>query len=308
VIPKVVLLDATAIVTILLSGLLFGGILSLIAVGLTLIFGVSRVMNIAHGDFLVLGGVVSVVLFDFYYVNPFVGIAIVVPLFAAVGILFSFLMRKPMSARTPELSLAASVLVTLGLSNLIEGIGSRVAPTYGFLFFAISRSSFDIGTTNISEIFLSNVLIVSFVSIVAISVGMTFLVYRTSFGALMRASMADREAALMLGADIDRVSTVTFAIGISLSALAGTIYVVVSNVDPSGGLVLTLDALTVVVLGRLGSFYGALVGGFLIGVLTSIVEIILETLGQQSGPWGAVVPLVVLISVLIIRPRGLLRR
>jgi branched-subunit amino acid ABC-type transport system permease component len=100
----------------------------------------------------------------------------------------------------------------------------------------------------------------------------------------------------------------TFAIGISLAALAGTVEVMVTNIDASVGLVLTIQALTVIVLGGVGSFYGALLAGFLIGTSVSVTEIILEAVGQQAGIWNAAVPLVILIIVLIVKPGGLLRR
>ncbi len=303
-----VLLGATAIVTILLQGVLFGGILSLTGVGLTLIFGVTRVINVSHGDFLMLGGVASVVLFTVYGINPFLGLAIIIPLFAAIGVGFSFLMRKPMASRTPEITLASSVLVTLGLSSLIEGLGVRVAAIFNYNLFAIPSSEFDLGTVTFAGVTLTSILLVSFAIIIAISIGMTFLVYNTSFGALMRASMTDRETALMLGADTTRVAMLTFAIGISLAALSGAIYVMVGSVDPTVGLLLTTDALTVVVLGGLGSFYGALLGGFIIGFTSSVIEVILTVLGTTGAEWVSVVPLVILIIVLVVRPTGLLRR
>src|SRR5579875_1628927 len=165
-----VFLGASATATILLQGLFFGGILSLIAVGLTLIFGVSKVLNIAHGDFLFLGGATTVVLFTVFGLNPFLSIAVVVPVFAFVGVLMSYLMRKPLQARTQELATAASVLVTLGLSNLIEGIGS----------------------ISIADVVLNGVFLIAFFVVIAISVGVTFLVYKTSLGSTMRAAMADR--------------------------------------------------------------------------------------------------------------------
>ncbi|MGI0079308.1 MAG: branched-chain amino acid ABC transporter permease [Nitrososphaerales archaeon] len=300
-----VLLGTTAIIGILLSGILFGGILSLVGVGLTLIFGVTRVLNIAHGDFLVLGGIVSVILFDGLGLNPFLSLLIVIPLFAATGVAFSFLMRRSMSAKTVEASLASSVLVTLGLSNLIEGLALRIVANFGFSIFAISLT---IGTITIVGVTIDDILLISFAFIVAISIAMTYIVYNTSFGALMRASMTDREVASMLGADTNRVSMITFAIGIALAALSGTIYVVVTSVSANTGLLLTTDALTVVVLGGLGSFLGALLGGFIIGIVSSIFEIVLTQLNLPGTEWVSVVPIAILIIVLIVRPKGLFRR
>jgi branched-chain amino acid transport system permease protein len=300
-----VLLGTTAIIGILLQGVLFGGILSLVGVGLTLIFGVTRVLNIAHGDFLVLGGITSVILFSAYGLNPFVSLIIVIPLFAAIGVGFSILMRRPISAKTAEAGLASSVLVTLGLSNLIEGLGLRVVGLLGFSIFSISLG---LGETTIGGITFDNILLISFGFIVSISIIMTYVVYNTSFGALMRASMMDREVALMLGADTNRISMITFAIGIALAALSGTIYVLITSVSADTGLLLTTDALTVVILGGLGSFLGALIGGFIIGLANSTFEIVLTNLGLPGTEWVSIVPLVILIIVLIVRPKGLLRR
>ncbi len=302
------LLGATDIVTIIIQGILYGGIFSLMAVGLTLIFGVSRVLNIAHGDFLVLGGISTVVLFRAFGLNPFLTLVVVVPLFAVVGILFGLLMRKPMTSRTPEIATAASVLATLGLSNLIEGLGVRLAGVFGYNNFSIPASALNLGSINIAGVRLTSLLVISFVIIIGISVGMTIFVYRTSFGALMRASMADREVAIMLGADVYRVSLITFAIGVTLAAFGGTIVVMIGGLDPNSGLSLTIDALTVVVLGGLGSFYGALAGGFLIGLAQGMVQVVLTIAGLNGGQWVSVVPLVVLIVVLVVRPTGLLKR
>ncbi|MDG6996246.1 MAG: branched-chain amino acid ABC transporter permease [Nitrososphaerota archaeon] len=302
------LLGATDIVTIIIQGILYGGIYSLMAVGLTLIFGVSRVLNIAHGDFLVLGGIAAVVLFRAFGLNPFLTLFIVVPLFAIVGFLFALLMRKPMASRTPEIAMAASVLVTLGLSNLIEGLGVRLAGYFGYNNFSIPASSLDLGSMNIAGVTLTTLLVISFVVIIAITVGMTMFVYRTSFGALMRASMADREVAILLGADVYRVSLITFSIGIALAAFGGVIVVMIGGLDPNSGLSLTIDALTVVVLGGLGSFYGALAGGFLIGLSRGVVQVVLTLAGLNGGQWVPVVPLAVLIIILVVRPTGLLRR
>lgn len=302
------LLGATDIVTIIIQGILFGGIFSLMAVGLTLIFGVSRVLNIAHGDFLVLGGITTVVLFRALGLNPFLTLLVVVPLFAIIGVLFGLLMRKPMTSRTPEIATAASVLATLGLSNLIEGLGVRLAGVFGYNNFSIPASALNLGSIDIAGVRLTSLLVISFVIIIAISIGMTVFVYRTPFGALMRASMADREVAILLGADVYRVSLITFAIGIALAAFGGTIVVMIGGLDPSSGLSLTIDALTVVVLGGLGSFYGALAGGFLIGLAQGVVQVVLTIGGLNGGQWVSVVPLIMLIVVLVVKPTGLLKR
>ena len=298
-----VFLGGSAIATILLSGFFYGGILSLVAVGLTLIFGVSRVMNIAHGDLVFIGGAVAAVLYASYSLNPFLSIAIVVPLFAGIGILFYFLMRRPI-AKTAELTLAASVLITLGLSDVIEGLGAKISSEYNYNCY--SAPGFNIGSSVFSGVRIDNVLAVSFVVIVAISIGLSLFVYRTSYGGLMRASMADREVAVMLGVNTSGVVMMSFAIGTALAGLAGTIEIMNTCLSANVGLGLTITALTVVVLGGLGSFYGALIGGFIIGIATSLIQI-LEAYTGVSG-WDAAVPLVVLIVILTVKPSGLLKR
>lgn len=303
---RMVLLGGSAIATVLLSGLFYGGVLSLIAVGLTLIFGVSKVMNIAHGDLVFIGGAVTSVLFADYFLNPFLSIVIVVPLFAGIGVLFNLLMRRPIASRSMELSLAASVLITIGLSDVIEGLGAKISSQYNYNCYTIPSSNFYVGTTKVLGVQVDNILAISFIGIVAISIGMSLLVYRTSFGALMRASMADREVALMLGADTSRITMFTFAIGTALAGLAGTIEVLNTCLAANVGLSLTISALTVVVLGGLGSFYGALIGGFIIGIATSIIQIMEAYSGV--GGWDSAVPLFVLVLILIAKPSGLLKR
>jgi len=105
-----------------------------------------------------------------------------------------------------------------------------------------------------------------------------------------------------------RVSIVTFAVGIALAAFGGTIVVMIGGLDPTTGLSFTIDALTVVVLGGLGSFYGALVGGFLIGLAQAVTQVVLTLVGLNGGQWTPVVPLVILMAILVIKPTGLLRR
>ncbi len=301
-----ILPTAEAVINILIGGLLHGGILSILAVGLTFIFGVSRVLNIAHGDFLFLGGATTTLLFSLFSVNPFLSVLIVLPLFAIIGTGFSYLMKKPTSARSPEVVTAASILVTLGLSNLIEGLGTTLSTINGHPYYTVQL--FVTGTVDIFGFALNEVLLLSFVAIIGIAVAMSFLVYKTFLGSLMRAAMADREVAIMLGIDTFRISTVTFAIGISLSALAGTVEVMTTNIDANVGLLFTIQALTVIVLGGLASFYGALLAGFLIGVSVAVAEIVLGIIGVQGGAWADAVPLVMLLIILIVRPRGLLRR
>jgi len=301
-----VLLGPAAIVTILLQGIFFGGILSLIAIGLSLIYGVSGVLNLAHGDFLVLGGIATALLYSAAGLNPFLSIIVVMPIFAAVGVLSGLLLKKTLSAHTLELSFAGSSLVTLGLSNLIEGLGTPLAASFGYPFFAVR--GFSVGSISFLGVTLSDAFVIAFIAVILISILSTLWVYRTSYGRLIRATIQDREAATMLGGDVQKVTLVTFGIGTALASLAGVITILITNLDPSVGLVFTVDAFAVVVIGGLGSFYGSLIGGFTIGFVTSASEVFLEELGQNGSEWGAAIPLLILILFLIARPRGLLRR
>jgi branched-chain amino acid transport system permease protein len=284
---------------ILISGVLFGGLLALVALGLTLIFGVSGVLNIAHGEFLMLGAVAAYWLFNVFGVNPFTALIVIGPLFLIAGIGLNSLLAKPMSAKSADVVLASSILVTLGLSSVISDSAKySMATLLGIAHFPIDYSlgPFIIGSLRIPAIRLASLAVV-----VAVTIGLRVFITRTRTGKLMRAVMQDREVAVMLGANPRRLTLVSFAIGTMAAAIAGVFLHLIQQMDYFSGLPLTVDALTVVILGGLGSFPGALVGGLIVGIARQYTAFF------TTATWAPVAPLVILVLALILRPQGLFR-
>ena len=282
---------------VLVSGILLGGILALIALGLTLIFGVSGVLNVAHGDFLMLGALAAFWLFNLFGLSPFIALLVVAPLFFVAGIGLNFLMGKSMSARSPDVALASSILVTLGLSNVIEDTTKfTMSNVLGIIYFPID---YTLGPVIIGSLRVPAVRLVSLFVIIVVTILLRLFITRTQSGKIIRAVMQDREAAIILGANPRRFTLISFGIGTAAAAVAGVFLTMVTSLHPFSGLPLTVDALTVVILGGLGSFTGALVGGLIIGVVRQFTSLYLQT------AWAPASSLIILILVLILRPRGL---
>ncbi len=286
---------------IVLNGVLIGGILALVALGMTLIFGVSGVLNVAHGDFLMLGALTMFWMYRLWGVNPFFSLLLVVPLFLLVGAALNFVLLKPMSAKTADVALASSILVTLGLSNVIEdGTNYWMAHQLGISNY---RIDYFIPAINIGTIALPSIRVISLVVVVVITILLRLFIQRTSAGKKIRAVMQDRETAVMLGVNPLSVTLMSFAIGTAAAAAAGVFLLAgVTGLDAFSGLPFTVLALTVVVLGGLGSFPGALIGGIAIGVAQTL------TAFYAQPKWGPVSGLIILLLVLLVRPQGIFGR
>src|SRR3990170_1093095 len=204
---------------LVIGGILQGGIYALGAFGLSLIFGVLNVLNVAHGDFLVLGGLATYWLYTAFGLSPFLAIGLVFPAFVIVGMAAERLLIRPIRARTAHEFLAASILVTLGLALAIEDLAafSLVQPVKGIDY---SLTPFRLGTVVISTLRL---LSLGVILVLAVSLHAFFL--RTMAGKAIRAVIQDREGAMLAGINVLAVSRNTLGLGIGLSAVAGVFFV-----------------------------------------------------------------------------------
>ena len=291
-------------ITLIIGGLLLGGIYSMIAFGLTLTFGVSRVLNIAHGDFLILGSVVGLILFELFGINPFLSIAIVAPLFTVVGMAIDRGLIRTIINRAAERALTAAIIVTVGLSMAIEDstayyLGQAGGWAGGLGYISIPYNLPPIGLLGY---YLPATRLLSLVAIVVIAFLMWIIITRTYLGKVIRATIQDRETAMCLGADVGLTSAITLGIGIALAAIAGLFYVMITSVSPFAGLGLTVKALTIVILGGLGSLFGSVFSGLIIGLIESYVSYYLGTI------WATPVSILILIVILLVRPSGLFGR
>jgi branched-chain amino acid transport system permease protein len=254
---------------------------------------VSNILNLAHGEFLMLGALVCFLLGDTVGVDPLVAILVLMPLFFVVGALFERSLLRPIMAKTGHEQLTASVLVTLGLSLFVEDL-ARVfwGSEEKALYYTLPPIIF-------GEIVISSVRLVALGCIVLITLVVHQLLMRTYLGKALRAVTQNRRGALLVGVNMAQVGVLTGGLGIMLAAIAGVFYLLLYSINPFIGLPLTLRYLCIIVLGGLGSLFGTLLGGVMLG-LTEVFT------GYLLNPhWQETVAFVMLVGFLLVRPQGL---
>lgn len=281
------------LVQLLVGGILLGGIYGLAAFGLSVTFGVLNILNLAHGEFLMLGALLSYGLFVGPGVNPFVSALALMPFFIAAGIGFYFLLLKPISEKPPHQMLVASVLVTLGASLIIEDLTSFFweRPVTGI---AYTLPSIQWGNVTISSTRLLILLFIFFLAFV-----LQIYLKRTFIGKGIRGITQCREGAKVVGIPILWISALTFGLGAALAASAGVFYVTLFTVSPVIGIPLTVKYMCIVVLGGLGSLVGSVIGGLILGVGESL------TAFYFGSEWSPTIAFILLLLILIVRPEGL---
>ena len=287
-----------ALVQQLVLGLLIGGLYGLAAAGLSLVFGVLKVLNVAHGELIMLGGYAAFWLFALFGLDPFAALAVVVPgafVFgvALYGILFRFVVRAHEETRIKN-----SLLIGFGVSLALHVLAVR-------LWTADERSitmAYGGEVLTVAGLAVPVVRLASLAVALALIAGLHLVLTRWRWGLAIRATADDWEAALLIGIDVRRAYLLAFALGTALAGAAGTLVAVAYSVSPSIGLEWTLKALIVVVLAGLGSVMGTFIGGLLLGVAEAVSA---STVG---GAYREVVGLVLFVVILIARPQGLFGR
>ena len=275
----------------LLSGILIGGAYALIGVGLTIIFGVMRVINFAHGELVMLGMYASYFLFTLGHVDPFVSIVFVFPLL----FLFGAILQKTVINRVLNALPQNQILLTIG-------IGLILSNTMMLLFtsdYRIISTSYSSGSFRLGEISVSVPLLLSFVITAAVTAALYWFLLKTDTGQAIRATAQDRDAAQLMGVNVRRMSVLATGIGAGLAAVAGSLISPTYYIFPQVGQPFTLKAFVIVVLGGMGSVMGATVGGILIGATESLAGAYIS-----SGLKDLVV-YVLFLLILLFKPAGL---
>jgi branched-chain amino acid transport system permease protein len=285
----------TVLLQLVISGVLLGGIYALAAFGLALIFGVSNILNLAHGEFLMLGALGCFLLVDLLGFDPFVSLVVLIPVFFLVGVLFERGLMRTVLAKTGHEQLTASVLVTLGLSLCVEDMARALwGSEEKGLYYALPPIVLGEG-----DIVISSVRLVALACIVVITLAVHQFLLRTALGKALRAVTQNRRGALLVGVNMAHVGMLTCGIGTMLAAVAGVFYLLLYSINPFIGLPLTLRYLCIIVLGGLGSLFGALLGGVIVG-LTEVFT------GYLFNPhWQEAVAFLMLVVFLLVRPQGL---
>lgn len=276
----------------LISGLLIGGVYALIGIGLTIIFGVMRVINFAHGDILMVGMYLTYYIFTLLGIDPFVSIALTIPLMFLFGAIVQKLFINRMLGALPQ----NQILLTIGL-GLIMSNTTMLAFTSDYKILTTDYSSSSI---NLAGISISTPLAISFFITVAITAMLYWFLMKTDTGQAIRATAQDREAAQLMGINVKRMSILAFGLGSALAGTAGALISPTYYIFPQIGGTFTLKAFVITVLGGMGSIVGATLGGIIIGVAESLGAVYI------SSGWKDVVVFVLFLLVLLFKPAGLL--
>ena len=280
-----------------LSGLIFGLYFTLVGLGLNLVFGVMKIVNLAHGDVLMLGAFAASLLFASAALHPLASAGLVVIAFFAAGLpLYYLVVPRLLAARDSEM---LSIILFFGVSQMIEALAT--------LAFGADERSIPTRTLGVGPMPLLGITVpkswvwgagVSLLAVLAVAL----YLYRTRLGTLTRAVMANRDEALASGIDVHRVSAIAFGIGLALAGLAGVFApFMLGSVKPSIGVDLNITAFAVIVVGTLGNPLGTVLGGIIYGVSLVFMQTYLSS-------WANLLPNVLLIGVLLVRPQGLLGR
>ncbi len=276
----------------LIDGVLTGSVYALMATGLTLIFGVMNIINLAQGILVILGAYLSYTLSTHFGIDLFLGLLITIPTMFVVGIVieWAFVARL----KGPEKT-AMSILVTYAISLVIEGSLNEIYSVNDVQLSAwyVNKSFLLFG------VYFPYIYVFGFLLAAGLLSSLYFMLYRTRFGASIRASLADQSAAALVGIDVKKVSTICFGIGVAVTAAGGMIYGATNTFNASTSYDLITRLLTIIVLGGMGSLGGALVAGILMVTLEDLVGVV------WSPIWSTMSFFIVLVIVLSIRPQGL---
>ena len=279
-------------VNIVIQGVLIGGLYAMFAAGLALIFGVMRLVNIAHGDLIVLAGYVALVVSDALGLNPLIAIVVVAPIMAVLG----YVLQRFLLNRTLGDDLLPPLLVTFGLSVIIQN---------GLLelFTADSRrlnaGAIEVATFPLAEgVWIGVLPLLQFVVAIAVIGAMQVLFYRTALGRAFRATSDDQGVAQLMGLDNAHVFALAMALSLAVIAIAGVFLAVRTNFDPALGPARLIFGFEAVIIGGLGSMWGTLAGGIVLGVAQAI--------GAQINPgWQLLAGHLAFLLILAVRPQGL---
>ena len=282
------------IISQLVNGLQSGSIYALVALGYSMVYGIILLLNFAHGDIIMIGAYVVFYAMTSFSLPPLAAVLLAVIACTLLGALIEKIAYTPLRS-APRLSL---LITAIGVSFLLEN-GAQLVFGAG----AKNVPSFIDGGVQIGGVYLSYVSVVTILVSVASMVVLTFLVQKTKLGKAMRAVSEDMGAAQLMGISLNRTISFTFAVGSALAGIGSVLYICAyGQASPTMGSMLGLQAFVAAVLGGIGSIPGAMIGGFVIGLLEALVTAV------GLSTWKDGVVFAVLIVVLLVKPTGILGR
>ena len=286
----------TAFIQTLVSGLSLGSIYALIALGYTMVYGIAKMLNFAHGDVIMVGAysVITTVALS-ANIPSVVAILVSVVVCVVLGVTIEFLAYRPLR-KAPSL---AVLITAIGVSYLLQNIA--------LLWFGSEQKAFHLTLFDrikpivIGEVYINGITLITLVTTVVIMIALTLFINLTKMGKAMRAVSEDKEAAELMGISVNKTITVTFAIGSLLAAIAAVFYGgAYTMIKPTTGSMPGIKAFTAAVFGGIGSIPGAMLGGIMLGLIEQFSKAYISTL------WADAIVFLVLVLVLVVRPTGLL--
>ena len=277
---------------VILQGVLIGGLYAMFATGLSLIFGVMRLVNIAHGDLIVLAAYISLIATQAFGMDPLTSLLLVVPVMALIG----YALQRGLLNYTLGEDLLPPLLVTFGLSIIIQNglLELFTADSRKLQAGAIEIQTFQLA----QDLWIGALPLIQFVVAVAVIAGLQLLFYRTALGRALRATSDDQAVTQLTGLDTRHIFALAMALSLAVIAIAGVFLAVRANFDPAIGPARLIFAFEAVIIGGLGSMWGTLAGGIILGVSQAI--------GAQIDPgWQLLAGHIVFLAILAVRPQGL---
>ena len=277
----------------LINGISLGSVYAIIALGYTMVYGIAKMLNFAHGDIIMIGAYAGIVAVAQLGLPPVLAVVLSVLVCVLLGVLIEHLAYKPLR-QAPSLS----VLITaIGVSYLLQNLA--------LLIFGSQQKAYPtiltLPTLQLGPVSIEGVTILTLVTTAVIMLALTFFVNKTKLGKAMRAVSEDKAAASLMGISVNRTITLTFAIGSALAAFASIFYgMTYVYIKPTTGAMPGIKAFTAAVFGGIGSIPGAMLGGILLGLIEQFSKTYISTL------WADAIVFAVLVLVLVVKPTGLL--
>ncbi|MDZ7817216.1 MAG: branched-chain amino acid ABC transporter permease [Aliarcobacter sp.] len=279
-------------INVITQGILLGGIYALFATGLSLSFGVMRLINMAHGDFIILAAFLAFAVVQPLQINPFYMILLIVPLMA----IFGYVLQRLVLNKTLGEDILSPLLVTFGMSIIIQNLLLEI--------FSADSRGLNAGVVEVASISLGENMAIGVFPLITITIAIAVIIalqvifYKTRLGRCFRATSDDHITSSIMGINTKHIYGMAMGLALGVTAIAGVLMAIRTNFDPSAGPLQLLYAFEVVIIGGLGSFWGTLIGGIILGIA--------QTVGSHFDPgWGILAGHIVFIAILMFKPNGL---